>query len=550
MMMGRRGIFLNFVLSCLITVPVTAQCFTEPVVEANPKPVLALKILGPSTQIAGEFKDKLDIAVGNAVGFCVLHADKTTGGTIPSVTVDEAGRFVASKVTLESGDTVTMRLVIGTGGKVQYGPSSDPVTVAATCQDSKTTLAASKPKLKLVAPSADNVTVSTTASDKLAKSARLCTDDGLAIATIKPSGTSYSFSKLNLDPGAKVYVELLGDKDVHLASSDAYAVPAVSAVESGYILVMIAGGEFGGYSSQSLTTDAFAQFYLNEQLKWPSMSAWQRVRLLGASSATTNGVGSYFNDPTGTISKLSFDTVGETLDYTLGLQWTPNSWISKDKKGRASIIAGFGATTPLTSQNPVIFAAPAAGSYECSDLLTRFTAAKGYRDLTSGAGLAPPACLVGADGKTAITDIAFVNEDRSNFLFKWGAGVRMSGKEHCDSDNCTDAAGLLDLSIGQDSAITGGYVRHFVMKADGIVPIKTGDASYLYFFGSAYLRMQRNQTIPSLTLAPSTDKATIPSPAVLALPFKQPDRDFFRLGVGINLGQVFCKLTSTGCSKS
>jgi hypothetical protein len=40
----------------------------------------------------------------------------------------------------------------------------------------------------------------------------------------------------------------------------------------------------------------------------------------------------------------------------------------------------------------------------------------------------------------------------------------------------------------------------------------------------------------------SSSTVCVPSPNVFVLPYKQPDRDFYSIGVGIDLVKVFTKL--------
>jgi hypothetical protein len=40
---------------------------------------------------------------------------------------------------------------------------------------------------------------------------------------------------------------------------------------------------------------------------------------------------------------------------------------------------------------------------------------------------------------------------------------------------------------------------------------------------------------------------TLPSATTIVLPLQQPDRDFYRLGIGLNLNQIFCKMFGSTC---
>jgi hypothetical protein len=76
-----------------------------------------------------------------------------------------------------------------------------------------------------------------------------------------------------------------------------------------------------------------------------------------------------------------------------------------------------------------------------------------------------------------------------------------------------------------------------------------------YFFATSANRFEKNMTLSPLILSPATVNSStasactsssstvcVPSPNVFVLPYKQPDRDFYSIGVGIDLVKVFTKL--------
>jgi hypothetical protein len=92
-------------------------------------------------------------------------------------------------------------------------------------------------------------------------------------------------------------------------------------------------------------------------------------------------------------------------------------------------------------------------------------------------------------------------------------------------------------------------LRHLVFKADVIFPIPK---SPVYFFGSAATRLQKNTDLPPLVLTAtpiSTGAAdttagaiTVPSPSIFVLPLRQSDRDFYRIGLAVDLSSLLSKL--------
>jgi hypothetical protein len=106
----------------------------------------------------------------------------------------------------------------------------------------------------------------------------------------------------------------------------------------------------------------------------------------------------------------------------------------------------------------------------------------------------------------------------------------------------------VDVTMGQDASVTGGYLHGVVFKVDAILPIPTGSgSSWLYLFGSTYIRLQTNQNLSPLVLQTPPTPITVPSPTVFVLPLRQPNRDYFRLGVGLNINQLWCKAFASSC---
>jgi hypothetical protein len=320
-------------------------------------------------------------------------------------------------------------------------------------------------------------------------------------------------------------------------------------------------------------------------------------------------------NPAGTITSSSLSTVGAAIDYFASYEhefFQPSTKNPNSGQFTLGPIFGFGATTPLSAQSATIgYAVPAFGTNECTQLIARFQATKnpavpgqygGYNpplpgsaaittttqvgSATATSTTSPEYCIVQpgptsttstASGATTtttvsgtqITNIAFSPIDRSSFLLKYAVGARLIFREHSGSSmRCSSRAAndhpydtltngpcvrdLVDLTVGQDQAITGGYWRRFVFKSDLILPIaQTG----IYFFGTAAIRIRPNQDLPPLILASTpissgtssatSGTVTVPSPSVFVLPLKQSDRDFYRIGIAIDLSKVLTKLYSS-----
>jgi hypothetical protein len=362
-----------------------------------------------------------------------------------------------------------------------------------------------------------------------------------------------------------------------------------------------AGLEQSAISAQDSQTNAFVDLFIRAPQNTRAGSVWLRSRFLGAPThSDTFNIASAISDPSGTLTSSSISAVGTAIDYNIGYQF---DWFQPKKKNPTrgmftlGLIASIGATTPLSSQSAsVAYSMPAYGSDECSQLLQRFNSAAALRghfsplpgsgSVTASDATSPTyyCSLQTTDGMgntlpspIPIMNIAFVPQDRSSFLLKWGTGLRLINRwhaaetTHCgwpgkdrpsngDDNKSTDqntpemingecTRSIVDFTIGQDQAITGGFLRQFVLKADSIFPIPKSDA---YFFASADLRIDRNQTLPPLLLTPvpiaagsaGAGSVTIPSSSVWLLPMRQPNRDFYRVGIALNMNSIFTKLFS------
>ena len=308
---------------------------------------------------------------------------------------------------------------------------------------------------------------------------------------------------------------------------------------------LVGGVEESGFSSLGTNTNAFLQAFT--ETATPGAAAWGRIRLLGAPQEANNGVISVFTDPTGTLQKQDFSKVGQAIDLFAGIKFNPSMGILK-RSGTYSInpILGAGFTTPLNAQDVVLrYLTPDFGTFECQALQSQQRFAGDFARL----GIKPGSttCLVGPDGKTAITQIAFSNQDRSSFLGKWGVGIRTITR-FGDSSNDDPQRGILDFTVGQDATVTGGVMSGYVLKLDGVHPLQFGGTSnknYLYLFGSASIRISHNKNLDPLilkTVDPTVASPAIPSAGVAVLPLRQSNRDFYRIGLGLDLKQIFTKL--------
>ncbi|MFP5237663.1 MAG: hypothetical protein ACLGSD_17345 [Acidobacteriota bacterium] len=383
-----------------------------------------------------------------------------------------------------------------------------------------------------------------------------------------------------------------------------------------FIWTLLGGLEQADLSSQSSQTEGFLDLFVRApwNMRWGSI--WLRSRFLGAPAATnTLNVATAATNASGfTTAQLPQNVFA--VDYNIGFEHDfllPGTKNPQNAMFTWGPIVDFGATTPLDASTPTLaYTVPNYGTNECDQLQKRFGApfttnpppsspppstttpvtltgqpnkygynpylpppgyyVTGTTTVSSSPGCVvqpAPGTTVGSIGQpgTQITTLAFSHEDRTSFLLKWQAGVRLinrwhtgassvcstwspSSTGHANDGRCSRL--IADIAIGQDESITGGYLRHFVLNNDILLPIAT---TGLYFFGTASTRFSRNETFSPLILnsvpiasgpnpPTGSGSVSIPSPSVFVLPLKQPNRDYYRIGFGIDVTSLIKPLVS------
>jgi hypothetical protein len=295
----------------------------------------------------------------------------------------------------------------------------------------------------------------------------------------------------------------------------------------------IAGFEQSGVSSLPTNSGAFVRVFsrsnsLNKIDGFGDTRIWGQVRVLSVPAASTEGVISTFTDPSGAVKNLDIKQVGSSIDYVIGTETKLfGGKGSSDYSGH--FITFFGATTPFSSEDVIFrYKAPAQGTAECTQLIQKFSP-------VVAAGPVGGNCLA-----NNINFIAFNRQDRSSFLRKAGFGFRTKTRLG------PDQSGVVDATFGLDESVTGGQLRHWVFKLEGVHPLNIPNFGFLYLFGSASIRLQRNFDQSTLILSSATPtEAPVPSPNVLLIPLRQPNRDFYRIGIGFDFLKLFKDATTT-----
>lgn len=212
------------------------------------------------------------------------------------------------------------------------------------------------------------------------------------------------------------------------------------------------------------------------------------------------------------------------------------------------LAAGAGAISPLNAKKELaqIFELPKPGSPQYDAFISRYGT--------------PPA------GKEFV---GFVPLDRDRFLRQWYVGVRFKTL-YCEDQNCNRYLNrfpaIVDFMFGQNEAVTGGRLKYdvttldpitktqkiigqknaFVFRLDAFYPLPIKEASFLYLFGTAIMKIGGggvkidnpiflNSASGGILI--TDPKVFIPPPELQQL--LQPNRDYYKIGVGLNLSDLF-----------
>jgi hypothetical protein len=148
--------------------------------------------------------------------------------------------------------------------------------------------------------------------------------------------------------------------------------------------------------------------------------------------------------------------------------------------------------------------------------------------------------------------ISFFTPERTRFFRRYYGGLRLKTyffspdvKGECDpkrKDRC-DAPydifpGIIDITAGQDEAVTKGKLTKVLFRIEGVYPLPFVPGFHI--FGSIYTSFKKNtQEQPFNTfLINAPVSGTANDANTFRFPLPSLDRDYFRVGVGVDLIQL------------
>lgn len=191
-----------------------------------------------------------------------------------------------------------------------------------------------------------------------------------------------------------------------------------------------------------------------------------------------------------------------------------------------NFIAAFGATTPFSSQQTI------------SIFNNNRTIQERYPQVPTDT--------------TAFPYVAFESPERDRFYRQYYGGLRfMTFFKPAQSSVQDPFPGLLDVTFGQDEAATKGGLRGGLLRVDASYPMQSIGEPWLYVFGSVEMKLTRHKLFDPLVLNSTAPPGTQPTASnVFPLMVPPPDRDLFRIGIGIDLNRLLPNKKSNNSSSS
>jgi len=282
----------------------------------------------------------------------------------------------------------------------------------------------------------------------------------------------------------------------------------------------------------------------------PAATAWLNARFNGATVNTVSNVKQFVGGFEDDLVSGDIGNLLNALTFRAGLEFkvTPGDRFNfgGDFQFQPTLIVGFGVQTVPALDAPSFFELPVPTddvNDKSSNLpYTRWGIPRDKKD----------------DGTQKYKYVALTGPDRRQFYGSWEAGLRL--KTHhfnhcedvalgCDPNRRRNFPGVIDLTVGQDSSVTGGERRGTVGKIDAFYPLPTDNiANSIYLFGS--IRKHRVKDLPAeedpIILRAPAASITLPSPEVFVHVLTADDRtrDDWKFGIGVDLIRLFTAAAS------
>jgi len=284
-----------------------------------------------------------------------------------------------------------------------------------------------------------------------------------------------------------------------------------------------------GAASAERNFNVFFDLFISKTLPWrqtihpdfgESWRVWAATRFLSAPQSGEATIGTSVNGFATTVTGLKVKDAVRVFDFLGGIEarlfgnsaLLPSFDRQTKQKFSLSFIASLGFTTP-DDQRLNIF---------------KFNVPNDPSNLP-------------AEIKVAIKDknfVAFVPFDRDRFFRQYYAGLRMQTfffNQH--NIPLQRFPAQFDFTVGQNEYVTGGLLRGPIFRVDSYFPLPYDGLKFINLYGTAFLRPAHVKTGTPLLLQPvdgNPQTNFVPDKNTGLVPVRQFDRDYYKIGVGID----------------
>lgn len=304
---------------------------------------------------------------------------------------------------------------------------------------------------------------------------------------------------------------------------------------------VILGYEQSGGCSLDSSQGAFVDLYLSKPLPlWfnrskPSdhmvgrpLRIWGNIRITSVPREIQTTAAEFTTGFSGLLNVFTQEGFMKAAEFLAGLDYCLFNIKGKGRVGYSlSVMAGYGVITPTSAHESIqLFrVSPAAVDY-----------------------------FPGQDfeGKEYI---AFVQSERSRFYRQYYGGVRLKTyfkpevviqKDTRDGGNVsrtvqTRFPAMLDVLFGYNESITPDGPWRGVIRLEGFMPLRVSHWATVYLFGTLLLKTTPTEVRTPLFLEPAPPNTPFPAANILYLSNPQVNRDFYRIGIGVDLTGFFLR---------
>jgi hypothetical protein len=436
--------------------------------------------------------------------------------------------------------------------KTALPSGSDAFVITSPSDKDKTSLSVIEVqvKLKAVATFGVQLKVSVKNRGKEVSAANLAVkageDTGKSPVTLKPGNNEITVSDSTNSNVSKLTTVTFEPDPKSVAADQEEFVDRFSSIYTRAIV----GFEQSGASAAASKQKPFLEFFWNPPIStsedqaapyrfvYPRASLWGSVRLTSVPRQISSPLVTFAPGFLSPVNEANVNDLVQGFDFLAGAELGigngfrtgnigtvchPTGAPKTCQRVSSYLIGGFGAINPLSPSSSVqVFQRPT----NPDDLK------KLIGDMTLPSN---------------IQYLAFASPDRDSFFRQYYAGFRIKThyflQDPSGSYSLINRPGaMLDVAVGQNEAVSGGKLRGLVLRLDGFYPLPVSDKSIFYLYGTALINLRRQATISDpVILATAPSNVTVPADNVFVITSPQSNRDVYRIGIGVNLIELFRK---------